>query len=136
MSYYLVPQQGMFVVAIFRCCYDIINGSYDTSAWSLPMGVSVPFDTESVFGWFLLLFIQFNISIAYSLIVVFVTTYFMCCCSYLEAICEHFDMLIDMVEKDVERNQEEANPFKYRNRKQQIRTNLCNAIIAHGDVYE
>lgn len=133
---YLVPQHVMFVIAILKCSYDIIRGHYDTSAWNLPLHISVPFNTETFSGWLLLLFIQLNISMGYSLTMISVTSYFICCCFYLDAICCHFDMLINTVKKDVENNQVEKVYFKYRKREQQIRKNLHNAIEVHGNVYE
>lgn len=126
----------MFVIAIFKCAYDIFNGEYDTSAWNLPFLLSMPFNTETVKGWFLLLFIQLNVSIFYSLIMIAATSYFICGCLYIGAICDHFDVLIDTIEKDVETNQLENNSFKYKKREQEIWKCFCNAIEIHGDVHE
>lgn len=126
----------MFVTAALQCIYDIICENYDTSAWNLPMRVSVPFNTDSVLGWFLLLFIQLNISAAYSLTVIAVTSYFICCCLYLEAMCDHFDELINLVKGDVEINRKEKNRSTSRKSEHQIWKNLCDAIKIHGDLYE
>lgn len=134
--YYAVPHHWMFLVAIFKSTFDIICGNYDTSAWDLPFRMSLPFNIDSVLGWFLSLFIQLNTSITYVLIMIPVTTYFMSCCLYLQTICDHFDMLIDTVKNNVEINQMEKNIFKYKKRELQIKEHLCHAIKIHCNVYE
>ena len=133
---YLVPQHLIFVIAVIQCIFDIIRGHYDTSEWTLPIHISVPFNTDNVLGWFMLLLVQINITAAYALTITSITSYFVCCCFYLDAICCHFDMLINTVKQGVESNQVEKVYYKYRKREQQIRKNLHNAIEIHNDVYE
>lgn len=124
------------VCSLIHSIYDIINGNYDTSAWILPFRISVPFNTDCIWGWYLLFFITINLAFAYALAMSSLTSYFISCCFYISAVCQHFDLIIASVEEDVALNQDEKNLFKYMKREKKIKENLCKAINIHTEMYE
>lgn len=64
------------------------------------------------------------------------TSYFVSCCFYVRAICEHFDFVIKSIEKDVELNRDEKNVFEYKQRELKIEEDFCKAINIHIKVNE
>lgn len=117
--------------------YDMIKGNFDTSAWILPFYVSVPFNTDTIWGWVLLVFININIGFGYSLGLVALTSYFISCCFYISAICEHFEFIIEStVKSSVAKNQNEKDRFEYKKREWEIKKHLCKAINTHMNMYE
>lgn len=136
MFYFVILEQTLIIYALVVSIYDITNGSYDTSGWALPFFISVPFNTETLFGWYLLAFINVNISFAYSLGSITLTSYFISCCFYICAACEHYDLNIGRVTIEVELNQHEKNALNCMDREQNIRIHLCKAINTHNKLYE
>lgn len=86
------------IVAILAICM----GTADTSKWPLPLPLVLPFDTQSLLGWFLDWFFQFNVAIGYNGSTVLTTTHLACFCYYIIAACDYFDLEI------------ESLPFNYR----------------------
>lgn len=62
---YIIYLNGILIIPIMQSIYDIATGHYDTSAWALQVRISILFNTESIWGWYLLLFININIAISY-----------------------------------------------------------------------
>lgn len=124
------------LVPAFQSISDISTGHYDTSTWSLPYKMILPFDQESLFGWFLAYFIHCNVTIAYSLSMTAISSYYVACCCYISGICEHFEHIMKTVGKDVELNLQEKNRFEYKKRVLRIKENLCKGIDMHFNVYE
>lgn len=124
------------VVPLITSIYDIANGRYDTSVWLLPYIISVPFDQGTLLGWYLVYISNTCTSMCYSFIMTSTTSYFVACCYYIVAICEHFDLMMDLVKKDVILNNHEENLSEYKKRERKIQENLCKAINIHIEVYE
>lgn len=99
---YSLMSIGLFTVAALYPLYCMQMGNFDTSTWLLPYSLTVPFDTSTIFGWYLFWLVQFYIAIVYAISVACATTYFGSNCLYIIAICEHFDFLIDSIDSDVE----------------------------------
>lgn len=68
------------------------NGNYDTSTWFSPMKISVPFDTSTVFGWYMRFLISMWISICQNMYVSSSIPFFANCCSYIHACYEQFKL--------------------------------------------
>lgn len=81
-------------IAVFYTICRIYVGNFDTSSWPHLFNFAVPFDAKSVFGWYLLWFIQFIVDFLHVFCMVFNSSYFVCCCYYVEGICEHFDFVM------------------------------------------
>lgn len=101
MSYFIPMNQSMFLMVLFCFILNILIGNTNTLNIFLPYHTVVPFDTHNNWGWILLWFIQFNMGISYALSMVSIISYFVCCCFYIGAICEHFKFLICSIETDV-----------------------------------
>lgn len=104
------------------------------------MDLSVPFDTNTVWGWYLMWFFQFNISICYVSCTITITTYFICCCIYIDAICEHFRYLYDCtmenVEKNRNENENEKNPQECERRRFVINEQMSKVVEIHAKIFE
>lgn len=134
-SYFFI-NEAIFLGAPLFSFYCILTGNTDASTWALPFDLSVPFDTNTILGWYLTWFFQFNISLCYVSCTITITTYFVCCCIYLAAICEHFGFLFDSVAEDVERNRGETIPMKHRKRKRTIEEKMGKIVATHAKVFE
>lgn len=88
---------GLFLINSFYCIY---RGNLDTSTWMVPFNIDVPFDTSSVFGWYMFYIVQGFVAYTYSLNQPAIITFFMSCCLYIEALCEHFRNAISATEID------------------------------------
>lgn len=126
----------MYGASLLFSFYCIIVKNYDTSTWILPFTLWVPFNTERLLWWYLLLFIQFSMGMAYSMSQVTITAYFVCCCNYITAICEHFNFLMKSIRADVEFNLIESNLFLYQKRCREIEGKLASAVDVHKKSYE
>lgn len=81
----------------FYAIFCVFSGNYDTSTWLQPYNLIVPFKTTTYLGWFMLYLIQVYLGTVYSLSKSSVTTYFMCCCYYVEALCQHFEYKVHTI---------------------------------------
>lgn len=130
------PLIMMFVAAAFYSIYCILTGNLDTTTWILPYKLSVPFDTRTIHGWYCLWFIQTNVGISYSVVMVTISTYFACCCFYIDGICEHFDYLIHSINQHMESNGEMENASLIRKMILNMKITLSEAVIVHNKIFE
>lgn len=129
--------QQMYIAALFFSFYCIIVGNFDTSKWILPFTLWVPFDTTQVHGWYLLWFIQFSMGMSYSSTQTTITSYFVSCAYYIGAICDHFNVLMEKVNYEVEKNQmENDNPAAFDKRSRKIERLLGKAVEIHCRAHE
>lgn len=96
--------QTVYGTAFTLSFYRIFIGNLDTSTWVLPFSLSVPFNTETILGWYILCFIQFFMGISYSSCISTTTSYFISGCFYIDAICDDFDALIDSLKDGTQPN--------------------------------
>lgn len=126
------PAMLMFLGALIYSFYCLHVGNRDTSTWILPYKISLPFVDDiywnSIHGWYLLWFIQANLALSYSLIMVLISAYFVCCCFYIEALCKHFTHLIHSLNVDMGTLSE--NDFRI------IKETLSEAVSIHNTVFE
>lgn len=133
---YIVYHLQVFLSPCLYSFYCIFVGKIDPSAWPLPFNMSVPFDITIMWGWYLMWFIQINAAFSYCLATVLTTSYFMICCFYINAMCDHFDFLIRSIEFDVRQNLKETNFLKSQQISQKITDKLINAVKHHSNVLE
>lgn len=126
--YSLMPIQ-MFIAAILYSIYCMLTENYDTSTWILPYKISVPFSTQTIHGWYMSCFIQWNIGVTYSLTMTTVSGYFVCCCLYISAIREH---LICSLQK----SQDLKSASKDLKSNRTIKERLSEAVSLHNEVFE
>lgn len=131
---FVCSQSSLFLIELLRAIVDICMGNTDTSAWKLLFNLFVPFDTVSIFGWLLYWLFQWTTAVSYVLSVVLTTTHFMCFCYYIFAICDHFDLLIDLFHFDSEQSGSDLRsyPEMWRNSMKKLQ----HAIELHVQIYE
>lgn len=112
-------------------------GNYDTSAWQLPFDIVVPFDTGNLCGWYSMWMIQFKINLFYGAGFTAITSYFLACCLYIQAICDHFDLISNSFMENVEQNQCETNSTNC-DRKSYLQVNqkMKQMVDIHVKIYE
>lgn len=128
--------QSTYVASLFYSIYCIWVGNVDTSTWFLPFHMVVPFDTQTIWGWYIFLLLQFNISLAYITCMIAITSYFLCSCAYIEATRDHFTSLIHSIRANVERKEIERNLQKNKKICQKIKDELNEAIEFHTKIIE
>lgn len=127
------PLMLMFVAAVLYSIYCMITGNRDTTTWILPYKMSVPFNTRTIHGWYILWFVQSNTGLSYSLVMVTISSYFVCCCFYIEALCDHFDYLIHSLKDVTEENEAIKN---FQEKMQTIKNTISQAVCIHIKVFE
>lgn len=76
------------------------------------------------------------VDFAYLTCMILGTSQFIGCCIYLEAMCEHFDAIMQTVQAKVEQNQREKNPRKIEQTNAEINTQMCKAVEIHITIKE
>lgn len=131
---YIIMLLFVFMALFILSIYFIFMGTFNPSALLLPYYMSVPFDTKTISGWYLLWFIQCMMSSTYAVCVLSTTSYFVCTCIYICTICEHFDLLFASLERDIEQIQDQNSNFIGLRHK--ALKCLHHAIEIHVKVYE
>lgn len=122
---------SIFLSNFSNAIISIFMGDRNTSEWSLSFTMSIPFvDKTRIVGWLMTSFLEINIAISYSIVMVSITSYFICCCFYIETLCEHFAALISRneVERTHEKNQQKSSG----NPQQQF----SDAVKLHVKIFE
>lgn len=99
--WFILSNQAVYLASFIYSIYSICVGSTDPSTWSLPFLVAFP--TNTLCRWYSALFFETNIGFAYSLMMVATTSFFVCGCLYICAICDHCCFLIKSIDADNER---------------------------------
>lgn len=137
MTAFVIFQQTSFIIALLFSIYCISIGNYDTSKYFLPLRVAAPFNIDSLFRWYLFYVLQLTFGFSYILSVISATSYFVCCCFYLNALCDHFDYLIELVEAECDQNHSQSNERAaiYKS-SPNLRKLLSNTVDHHNKIYE
>lgn len=135
-GYFVFFHMSALTIVFFYALVCIALGRYDTTSWFLPFFMSLPFDRTKVSGWFMTWIIQFSDAFAYILALTSITSYFVSCCYYINAMRDHLNILINSITTDVERLQMENHPRKTEKIRQQIYPTLCNVVIFQNRIYK
>lgn len=130
------PLMTIFVAALFYSFYQMFIGNFDTSTWILPYTVSVPFSTDEIWKWYILWFLQTNMGLTYSLSTVIASAHFVGSCFYIGGICQHFDLVIESIQKNAELYENEMNSRKSQLLRENIRKQLTQAVKLHVTALE
>lgn len=137
--YFTSLSQTTVTIYFISSIYNIYNGNLDTSTWDLTFDIVVPFSTETLFGWYILFFIEFIMALSYAICMPTTTSYFVSSCFYIDAICSHFDALVASLKEDIQ-PKDDANgskPIKVTAKMcGKFKVKLCNAIETHVKLYE
>lgn len=132
---YMILIGILFTAYFIYSIYFILLGKFDPSALLLPYYMIVPFDTRTIYGWYLLWLIQCMMSASYAVCVLSTTMYFVSCCLYICTICQHFKLLFDSLELYVQQLQDEKCALNS-NLRQEAQRCLHQAVEIHVKVYE
>lgn len=135
-AYYVFFNQTAYMMVLISPIYSIAIGNINPSDWKLMYDLILPFDKNQLWGWFLHYFAQFNVGLTYSLILVSVTSYFVCCSFYIDSTCEHFDILINSIRNSIQFNDTEDETMKVSANWNKVRQQLSEAINLHVDIFE
>lgn len=132
---YLLDAAALFIAAALFACYCMWTGNFDTSTWLLPYNLYIPFDTSTVLGWFLLWLIQCYIALVYSLSATCSMTYFVSCCLYIVAMCDHFNLKVQSINSFLDnlKNSKKLNDAKVFER---LKLKLNRIVKLHVTIYE
>lgn len=101
MAIFFILDQLMTIAAFFFSIYCIFVGQTDTQAWLLPFKFAVPFNTKIIWKWYFLWLYNLLANLAYAGIITAVSAYFVCCCLYIDGICDHFGLLIGSLQSNI-----------------------------------
>lgn len=139
MGAFIILEHISFVIALLFSIYSVYTGNFDTSKYYLPLRIAAPFNTGTVARWYAFLFMQLCLLLSYALSVIPVISYFVCCCFYLDAMCDHFNHLISMIDGEFEAKPNDPNDRAtavYCKGSLYARKLLKNAIDHHNKIYE
>lgn len=112
-SIYFVYDLSAYAIGFFYSIYFIWIGQYDTSTWPRWFELPLPFDTASIWGWYLYFIGVTILDLMYMVFMISATTYFVGCCCYIEAMCEHIDRIVQTIQSDFsDYEQRKFNPHQ------------------------
>lgn len=135
MAVFVLLQQTSFINALLFSIYCICIGNFDTSTYYLPLRLALPFSIDSMLRWYLFLMLQVSIGFAYVFCAIPVISFFVCCCFYLDAICDHFDYLIALVDAEFGKGGMKSEDQVTKS-SLNARNFLINSIDHHNKIYE
>lgn len=131
----LYDQSTYWLTFVYSFCF-ILTGNLDASTWPVIFELSVPFDTKTIFGWYLQLLITTCLDLAYIMCMLFGTTQFIGSCIHIMAMCEHFDLIMQKIQVKIEKNLRESNSRKFIVTRAKIDDQIRDAIQMHVNIYK
>lgn len=96
--------------------YCISIGNYEPSTYLMFINMSIPFvDLSTMFGWFFMWCIQFNLALSYASAISSMTTFFMSCCFYINAQCDLINTMLYSIQAN---DTPKKNAFNVENNQQ------------------
>ena len=112
-----------FLVVMLYVLYSLGISDSETSFRMLFFNMSIPFvDVNTIFGWFVMWIVQFNLGLAYALSMTSITSYFISCTFYIKALCEHLNvmMLSIHINSEPEKKSSKVTPKSSQNEKMSL----------------
>lgn len=132
---FVLSNQAIYATTFVYSIFCICIGNVDTSTWSLPIPVALPHST--FLEWYSALFFETNIGFTYSFMMVTTTSFFVCGCLYIGAICDHCNLLIESIHEDNNRIINEwKNATETRKQHQRVNEKFIKAIKIHVRAHE
>lgn len=128
---FLLFQQISFVIALVLSIYSVCMGNFNTKTYILPLRVAAPFPIDTVFAWYSFYLMQWIFGVTYMFVFIPVTSYFVCNCIYLNALCDHFDFIIKCVNAEFYEWQSDSNEINLFRRNSICAKKLFNHAIDH-----
>lgn len=79
----------------------VISGNFDTATWLFFANLHVPFDTSTVFGWYIRFLIHIIGGYPYCFTITCIFPYLASICFYIEACCKQFKQVIHKCDETV-----------------------------------
>lgn len=136
LSSYVFLHVSMFIVVLIYALRCIATGVYDTSLWQLFLFTSLPFKSTHLPGWFATWFVQLSMAFVYYGWMTSLTSYFMSCSFYIDTMCNHFNLMLNSISKNVKLYSAEENAVKIEKHRLAINEKLCKAIEFHIKIHE
>lgn len=128
---YVILAELPLMINFVQSIYFLSTGNFDASKFPLSYYMDVPFDTTTIWGWYLLWFIQCAMSFNYGMGMTSTTSYFLCCCLYIDTIRKHINFLFATLKDNFNQIQNVNNQKNYHKLCQNIQANLHEAIDLH-----
>lgn len=103
---YFFSYESQMIIMLIYSFYCIYAGKHEPEKW-VPVVITVPFDTNTYFGWYLMWFVLLNMTNVYICVTSSTTSYFLSCSEYICAICDHFELLFKSHKEDKNRSQQQ-----------------------------
>lgn len=135
-GYFVYSTTCTHILVIIYAVSYIAIGNYDTSSWPLLFNYATPFSTATILNWFFMWIVQVNESLGYSRCMTCVTSYYVSCCNYINAMCDHFDLIMEAMRLDLERNQIEKSPRTIEKVRLSITGHFIETVKLHIHILE
>lgn len=135
-SVFILQMLLSYVAVLFYSVYQICIGNLVTSTWPALYDLSVPFDSSTIWGWYLLWLVTLAVNASYILCLTSVVTYFVSCCFYLGAMCDHFNFTMRSTEALVKQNQQEKSRQMYITNYRKIVDQVQKSIEIQIQIYQ
>lgn len=133
---YLCSELTVYSTCLLISFYCIYSGNYDTSTWTTTYNLVIPFDTDNFWRWYIMWFVRFNMGMTYTAVTTSATSYFVGCCLYISAMCDHFGFIMRSTAEDVERLEHVEQSFKRDTLTRNLKKKLSQAIEIHVKIFE
>lgn len=135
-AYFYLLNQTVFVIILIFSFYYLFTGN-DVWLLPFPFDIIIPFiNSRTILGWYLLWCIQFCMSSFYAWTMISITSYFISCCLYITAVCDHFNMVIDSIKFEIKGNQHDNDGSNDQKIKRNVKQTLSQAIEIHVKIFE
>lgn len=133
---YLLSELTVYSICLINSFYCIYTGNYDTSTWTTTYNLVLPFDTDAIWRWYFMWFGRFNMGMTYTACTTSITSYFVACCLYICAMCDHFGVMMRS-SSDYVRNlkDEEEDSHIYKRMTQKFKKKLSESIDIHVKIF-
>lgn len=135
---------GLFLPSAAHSFYSMWMGNFDTSTWFTALQMSVPFDTSTVFGWYMKYLNQVWASIVFNLVTSTLIPYFANCCCYIGACSEQFKSnykhlshdFLKFLERSSKSNAPSTDNNQIRPTMSEIQSQLTDLVRFHIKMFE
>lgn len=135
-AYFVLVHPSAVVPTVIYSVICIANGTFDVSKFFLPFHMAIPFDTTKMFGFYALCAFQYNLGLVYIFCMISTTSYFVCCCLYVEAICNQFNCLIQSFGRTFLRCQKKKNDEEFHALWNKAINEIKSAVELHVGILE
>ncbi|XP_055304812.1 odorant receptor 67a-like [Sitodiplosis mosellana] len=133
---YVMFIEGLLLTKFVQSIYFVFLANSDPTSIALPYYMVVPFDTTTLCGWYLLWFIQCVMSFNYSMGVISTTSFFLCCCIYIDSIRKHMELIFASLKQNIDQIRQVKKRTAYHKLRRDIQENLHQAIDLHVKVID